>query len=174
SAGANDSGERDRRRAFSIWDTTTDKELRWFAGPQRRPIALPAALSPDGKILALGSDDGGVQLRGAITGQELGLFRGQEGGVYALVFSPDGKTLASSSGDATVLIWDVAGTLQARRPASELALDKQLHALWTSMADEDGAKAAKAVWELTQTPEATVRFLKKQLQPVAPVDAKRI
>ncbi len=36
------------------------------------------------------------------------LFRGHTGKVYSVVVSPDGKTLASTSADDTLRLWDVA------------------------------------------------------------------
>jgi hypothetical protein len=133
-----------------------------------------AALSPDGKILALGSDGGDVLLRDARSGEELGLLQAHPGGVYALAFSPDGKTLASSGGDATVLLWDLAMALRAQRPPAAQALDRELQGLWAGLADDDPAGAARAIWKMTETPQATVRFLKAQLRPIAPVDARQI
>jgi WD40 repeat protein len=173
-AGDNEVGLSNRRRVFSIWDTSASTELRWFAGPEPRPLTLAAALSPNGRILALGSDQGAVQLRDAITGQELRLFRGHQGPVYALAFSPDGKALASSSDDATILIWDVAAALRARPLLAEEALHKELQAAWLALADADAAAAARVIWKMTETPEATVRFLGARLQPIAPVDGKKI
>jgi WD40 repeat protein len=40
------------------------------------------------------------------TGKELGQFRGDDGTVIGLAFSPDGKFLASTSIGMTGLVWD--------------------------------------------------------------------
>lgn len=63
------------------------------------------AFSPDGKWLALGSDDGTVKLLDVASGQEV---RALNGHLWGLAFSPDGKWLASGSNDYTIKVWEVA------------------------------------------------------------------
>src|SRR5947209_10463908 len=67
------------------------------------------ALSPDGRTLASGGDDGVVRFWDIHTGEELR----QSGKHYSSIvdvvaFSPDGRTLASAATDPAVHLWDVA------------------------------------------------------------------
>lgn len=66
------------------------------------------AISPDGKIVASGSEDGIVRLWEAATGKQIGrVLTGHTAPVWSVAFSHDGKTLASGSSDNTVRLWDV-------------------------------------------------------------------
>ena len=67
------------------------------------------AFSPDGKILALGADNGAIRLLDVETLTPTATLSGHTDIVYALRFHPDGSRLVSGSNDATVRIWDVGG-----------------------------------------------------------------
>jgi predicted NACHT family NTPase len=65
------------------------------------------AISPDGKILASGSDDNTIKLWELPSGRELHILIGHTDPVWSVAFSPDGKTLASGSADNTIKLWEL-------------------------------------------------------------------
>ena len=74
------------------------------------------SFSPDGKLIALASTDGTVQLWDVATSNPKATLRPTKPlpkifnsriGVAALAFSPDGKTVASSGGYTSVTLWDM-------------------------------------------------------------------
>ena len=73
--------------------------------------ASSMALSPDGKILAVGSTEGSIFLFDMPSQRVLHTLSDRKKSVTSLSFSPDGKSLASAayyeSSKATVTLWDV-------------------------------------------------------------------
>ncbi|MEH2422843.1 MAG: serine/threonine-protein kinase [Nostoc sp.] len=69
---------------------------------------LTVAFSPDGQILATGSDDNTIKLWGVNTGQLICTLVGHSWSVVAVAFTADGETLLSASCDKTVKLWRVS------------------------------------------------------------------
>jgi WD40 repeat protein len=86
----------------------TLRPVRRFLSRRGQPEQLSAAVRPtDGRTLALGLQDGAVELLDLSTGRRRRLGR-QEGSVHALAFSADGATLVTGDVARRVRLWDVA------------------------------------------------------------------
>lgn len=82
-----------------LWNAATGEKIKRFVGNK---YIYAIAFSPDGNILAIGSDDG-IILWNVSTGQVINQIETKN--VHVLVFSPDGKTLASSAWDGVIRLW---------------------------------------------------------------------
>lgn len=113
--------------------TTAERQIDVSAGQQLR-VAIPppgpepatvvgarplvpinsAAVSADGKYIALGTDARTVVLWDTAAGRPVRTLAGHQKPVLSVAFSPDGKTLVSTSADTTVVLWEVETGKQLR------------------------------------------------------------
>src|SRR5262249_43164408 len=152
-----------------LYDLATGKAVQKVDRLSVGPTAL--AFSPDGKTLAWGGwREPAVPLVELATGRERHRFVGQQGQVWSLAFSADGKALGSGSVDTTAVVWDLTGGLVAKgawgRPLSVAELD----GCWAELAGADAARAYQAVRRLAASPAEMVPYLRKRLPAVDPAD----
>ncbi|MGK0185012.1 MAG: WD40 repeat protein/serine/threonine protein kinase [Verrucomicrobiales bacterium] len=97
-------------KTADVWDPDTFS-LRLSFSISPRP-GSSIALSPDGSILAttanVGDSNNAIKLWSTNDGALLGECLGHKQGVWSVAFSPNGKTLATSSDDSTLKFWNVA------------------------------------------------------------------
>jgi hypothetical protein len=151
------------------------------------------AFSPDSKTLASAGGDL-IQLWEVATGRERRRFRTEAvelpfartalsqtqprmkpylGHTLRLIFDPSGRLLASGHYDTTGLVWDLLGapgTGKARRPLDKVDLEE----CWRRLADENAAKAYRAMCDLAGSPTVAVEGLKGVFRPVPPVSEDQL
>jgi hypothetical protein len=89
-----------------VRDVRTGKELLSFRHPGGE--AVVGAVSPDGRLLALGVLGGPTLVYRLDTGQEIGCLGGKVQFPAFLAFSPDGRTLAATDLGGMVRLWELA------------------------------------------------------------------
>ena len=72
-----------------------------------RNLVLKLAYSPDGRFLAAGTVQGEVAFWDTTTGNLVALSPAHSGAIWAICFTPDGRSLVSAGNDGTLKIHPV-------------------------------------------------------------------
>jgi RNA polymerase sigma factor (sigma-70 family) len=127
------------------------------------------AFSPDGRSLAWsGWRQPVIHLLELATGKERIRFDGHKGGVTALAFTANGRTLVSGSGDTTALVWDLTNNLGSN--AGLLDVD----AAWRDLASGDAEEAFGVMRRLASSPKDAVALVRQRVFPIRVPDEKRL
>ena len=103
-----------RDKTVRLWDAHTGENIKTLKG--HKDIIVSVAYSPDSNIIVSGGWDGMLHRWDAQTGQPLKTYeiytgvlyftRGHGGAITYIVYSPDGKTIATAGADGTMQWWD--------------------------------------------------------------------
>lgn len=110
-------------RTIEVWEVATGKRMATFTQPH---VVWRVALSPDGKTAAWvtgpmseAAQKAGlereVRLLDVSSGENFALLKRPAAGGWALVFSPDGRTLACGGEDGKIDLWDIPAATKASR-----------------------------------------------------------
>ena len=85
------------------------QRLAAHAGPVRS-----VAFSPNGQLVASGSEDNAIRLWEVTTGESTKVLRGHGSAVRSSIFSPNGEWIASGGQDGRVRLWNIQGYQEVR------------------------------------------------------------
>jgi hypothetical protein len=139
-----------------------------------------AAFSPDGRPLVTADPDG-LSFWDVRNGARVSSLKWPKDSVraplltaiYSLAFLPDSRHLVTGMNDGTLLVWDLAPRAWPKTDPAPHLDSKQLDTAWSDLAG-DARKAHQAIFTLAAAPKQALPFLAEHLQPVAPIDAKKV
>jgi WD40 repeat protein len=125
-------------------------ELRTFTFAER---VISIAISPDGRLLAVGLSNG-VSLFDPATGKEVAPFKPTPAPIPSVTFSPDSlRLIASGASDPVFRIWDIAGeealfTVQHNSNANaSVAISPDGQLIATPCRDYSTGKSGVKIWD---------------------------
>jgi RNA polymerase sigma factor (sigma-70 family) len=157
------------RDAYGIWEVASGTLLTQLTAKNIARVAF----GPDNRTLAYVTG-WGVHFLDLETGKLLAEYedagvncdRGLQTDSATLVFSPDGRAMATGHHDGSIVVWKVPPI-----PAASLT-PAERNAAWDHLAGADAAMARQAVDRLAREPKAATILLEKEFKaPTAPVDA---
>ncbi len=89
-------------RTAKVWDVATGKQI---ASADLAGLPAGVDISADGKYF-VAAFDAYAQVFDASSGSPVGVQLQHEGGVFGVAFGPNGRYVATGSGDSTARIWD--------------------------------------------------------------------
>jgi WD40 repeat protein len=98
----------DQPRGAFLLNGDSGALLSTFYDKQQGHTPLSVAISPNGRMLAVGYAPYDIILWDIGTGEQLKLLKGHSNWVVSLAFSADGKRLISGAGDSTARVWEVS------------------------------------------------------------------
>ncbi|HEY7423020.1 MAG TPA: hypothetical protein VH682_02145, partial [Gemmataceae bacterium] len=161
-----------------VWEAATGKIV---AQLKTKSWVAQTDFHPDNRFITTNDLDlDGIHIRDVRSGKDIARFRmpeairaGTTRGSYAgcLAFTRDGRRMATGLPDGTILLWDV----KLPPPMREALTAKELEVLWIDLADDDPAKAWRAVWRMAEAPKEALTFLRERVKPypTAPADVTR-
>jgi WD40 repeat protein/tRNA A-37 threonylcarbamoyl transferase component Bud32 len=102
----------DRRFEWYYWQRLCHPDQQTFIG--HRAAVLSVSWSPNGTLLATGSEDLTATVWDAVSGQEMLTLKGHTSAVSSVSWSPDGTRLTTGSHDGTAKVWDAASGQEMR------------------------------------------------------------
>ena len=133
-------------RAARIWDLSAGTSRVIWKGED--DPAHTVMFSPDGRHLALATENGDIRILDSAGGDELGVLSGNGAGMRSLAFSPNGVRLAAAYADKTVGVWNLAAR---ERTVALLVQEESLYAIVFSPDGRHLAGASKEgsvlVWD---------------------------
>ncbi|HEY7423662.1 MAG TPA: WD40 repeat domain-containing protein [Gemmataceae bacterium] len=97
-----------------LWDVPGRRQLRRLPPAKLTESNYALTFSSDGKLLAA-HDGGEIRLWNTATGKKLWTIRHNGHSASALIFSPDGKIIASSKDYGVACLWEVATGKEVRK-----------------------------------------------------------
>jgi WD40 repeat protein len=138
-------------RLVMLWDVIRGVAIRSLGESGSNPVQF-GAFSPDGHTVAVGDSAGTPQditLFDVETGAVRSRLTGHQSGINALVYSPDGRTLASAELDRSIRLWDLATATELTCKKADVGWVKSISfsrdGAWLAFA---GSDTSVRIWDL--------------------------
>jgi hypothetical protein len=141
------------------------EKARW---KDRKHWAKCVAFSKDGRTVASGGHGmTSLLLWEAATGKVRHRLAGPNASFNLVAFSPDDRTLATTTWRWEAIIWDATGVLANRLPPIDAST-------WDDLGSDDASRAYRAIWTLVFRGKQAPPFLRERVRPAVPVPVNRV